>query len=531
MAAARGHVEARNPEQTEFMFSPPRKVYWLDGFETSTSYASNTNEMQRAKRLKFLRARAAVAEEEARLELMRYPLFQPEGKFWLHTLSKLVYGGLLMMLHADDTGRDGEHALIVTLGVWAAELSVTEAAHLLTSPRLWLADTLNILELGGSTLGFVGISLRLLDIISHDPRSAAFYNAMYSFVENNFEDMLPMRFMNALFLALSTKSGNRLAQALIGLSIASHWTTQWCRLLSRSDTFGPLIVMAQQMVYDVAKFSIVLVGVIFGFAGALIVAVRGATKTLTDECGYLNEQLEGGGLLATVEALIELLLGHNIDVYECLKVSSQPMWAPLIMNGFRAIGVVLTLNMLIAQMVATYEKTRERLGISFKFQSSILMLSWFQKHSAVPAALRILSLPYFLLLALYQLPAIAMRLFSRCLRRMANDWSASRWLYDQFHPESPTPESPPIAATAATLREAATKHLKKCLGERTAEDDRWRARIAKELVELKEQGKMTNVTLKEQGEAMATKKELVDIKKEIVDEIVSKLVKSLHGGL
>ena len=224
--------------------------------------------------------------------------------------------------------------------------------------------------------------------------------------------------------------------------------------------------------------------------------------------------------LATVHRmLIELLLGHNIDVYECLKVSSQPMWAPLIMNGFRAIGVVLTLNMLIAQMVATYEKTRERLGISFKFQSSILMLSWFQKHSAVPAALRILSLPYFLLLALYQLPAIAMRLFSRCLRRMANDWSASRWLYDQFHPESPTPESPPIAATAATLREAATKHLKKCLGERTAEDDRWRARIAKELVELKEQGKMTNVTLKEQGEAMATKKELVDIKKEIVDEI------------
>jgi hypothetical protein len=400
-----------------------------------------------------------------------------------------------MTLHADDTGRDGEHKLVLTLGVWAAQLSIQEASHLLTKPRLWLADPFNILELGGSTLSLVGICLRLLDIVT-DPRSALLYAQVGKYLNLG---------MRKPALSLSSESGNHLAQALIGLSLALLWTSQWCRLLSRTTSFGPLIFMAQQMVNDVAQFAVVLVGVIFGFASALLVAVRGSGSLLSDECGYLDEEAEGGGLLATAEVLTELMLGRSID-HECLKQSSHPIWAPLIMNGFRAISVVLALNMLIAQMATSYEKCRERLGTSVVFQSSLLMLSWFQQP-VVPAPLRILGLPYLLLVALYRLPSATARLCCRGLRVLSSEW----W-YEPFQSESAPPAGPTIAATAAVLREAAKEYLATCADERIAEDERWRARIAKELVKLKKQGEVT-----------ASITDLVAMKKEIVNEIVAKL--------
>ena len=42
---------------------------------------------------------------------------------------------------------------------------------------------------------------------------------------------------------------------------AMSWTAQWCRLLQASATFGPLVLMALEMVKDVVQFIVLLSGI------------------------------------------------------------------------------------------------------------------------------------------------------------------------------------------------------------------------------------------------------------------------------
>ncbi len=50
--------------------------------------------------------------------------------------------------------------------------------------------------------------------------------------------------------------GDRLAQALLGLALVMLWVSQWCRLLSRSTDYGPLVFMALMMVQDLVPIPL-----------------------------------------------------------------------------------------------------------------------------------------------------------------------------------------------------------------------------------------------------------------------------------
>ena len=119
------------------------------------------------------------------------------------------------------------------------------------------------------------------------------------------------------------------------------------------------------------NFIILLGGVFFAFAIALVRIYKGLHDsahggTLDENCQFLLDTGgEDGGIGPTVVALLEIMLGAGPDLSTCLHASAQSVTAPLIMDGFRTMVVLLALNMLIAQMATTYDKIRERLAANY----------------------------------------------------------------------------------------------------------------------------------------------------------------------
>ena len=68
--------------------------------------------------------------------------------------------------------------------------------------------------------------------------------------------------------------------------------------------------------------------------------------------------------------------------------------APILMNGFRALVILMALNMLIAQMSTTYERIRERLATNFMFLTALVIVSTINEPDVKFAPLNLLGVPY-----------------------------------------------------------------------------------------------------------------------------------------
>ena len=114
-----------------------------------------------------------------------------------------------------------------------------------------------------------------------------------------------------------------------------------------------------------------LAGFFVAFATILVILYQGETvgdnADLTPSCSFLLAK-EGGELWALVEtvvALVEIMLGSGPDMSSCLHSSAQSLFAPVVMDVYRMVVVLLSLNMLIAQLTTTYDRIRERLATNF----------------------------------------------------------------------------------------------------------------------------------------------------------------------
>ena len=97
-------------------------------------------------------------------------------------------------------------------------------------------------------------------------------------------------------------------------------------------------------------------------------------------------------LWKTSTVLLQLVLGGDAELSHCL---SGHALAPIVLDAFRALVILMALNMLIAQMSTTYERIRERLATNFMFLTALVVVST-MNHSHVPPPFTMLSWPYHL---------------------------------------------------------------------------------------------------------------------------------------
>ena len=65
------------------------------------------------------------------------------------------------------------------------------------------------------------------------------------------------------------EAGVHFGQALLAMGVGITWVAQWCRLLQASSTFGPLVLMALEMVKDCVAFLVLLSGIFLAFGVAI----------------------------------------------------------------------------------------------------------------------------------------------------------------------------------------------------------------------------------------------------------------------
>jgi hypothetical protein len=177
---------------------------------------------------------------------------------------------------------------------------------------------------------------------------------------------------------------------------------------------GPLILMSLEMIKDCARFLFMLGGVFLAFSVALTtllkpISISGSevnemAERLSEEDG-LDEQVISRcekvfgartpyyAVWQTITSLVELVLGGDPNLAPCLVGHSI---APLVMGFFRALVILMALNMLIAQMSTTYERIRERLATNVMYlTATVSVVAMNESH--VPAPFKVLGLPYYML--------------------------------------------------------------------------------------------------------------------------------------
>ena len=190
-----------------------------------------------------------------------------------------------------------------------------------------------------------------------------------------------------------------------------------------------------------------------------------------------------------VVSLLQMVLGTTTDINKCLPGHSM---APLVVDTFRALVIVMALNMLIAQMATTYERIRERLATNFMFLTALLITNA-MNESHVPAPLSIFGLPYYIGLLVFRLVSLVPVCSARVSRLGAYfhldetnelDNGAPAIMSHQYTvtlPNSSLVSEEVLQVNASVLRALVVQCLDENSGEAGANDDRWKARQSRQL--------------------------------------------------
>lgn len=439
--------------------------FMVDAVKMGSSFSGRNHDDTWEHTMRSWRAeRARVASAEASMALRWFPLVQPQGKFALATACNLVLAILLVLLPAADGGQSPRLALLLA---WTAQNTVQHVIHWSNKPALWGADPLNQLELAAGICGSWGLGLRLWVDVAYLQSGGGSEAAPHD------------RLLGP-------------AQALLAAALVLLWTSQGGRILQRSTKFGPLIIMAIKMLADTARFLVMLGGPVVGFAAGIVTLFKGAQGRVFDECVVFDEDEAGGGIARSIVALLEILLGSD-NPLPCLYQSSHPVLAPLIMDTFLVLGILLALNMLIAIMAKTFDGVYESMAINYMFLTAMMVIKW-SEAPAVPPPLAMLGAPYYALkLLTLHGPSFLVRTLMDLVQRHfpkahGNLSRTSTWTrLDRLSAPAHLPEATtemPVVPGREQLALAISEYMEAHADEDQGESDRWRTRFTKRQTQI-----------------------------------------------
>ena len=485
---ARKRVWARNPAPSDGddgFDEQGAKYYYLDGVLIATALQTRTAAERAKKKKRWLQMLTTVADEEGRLAELWFPILQPAGKFYLQTGFKLMFACLTTVL--DGPGRSSALYLLF-LVQWGLQLLIQEITKVIQHPSLWASDVFAFVQLASCVLMVAGLSFRLHiqakvtglsdSIAEGDWTDFDVWTRLGKHMEP--EDYIRVPHWEAPF-----------AQMLLALGVGLQWASNWCRLLQRTASFGPLILMLLEMIKDVSRFIVMLSGLFLAFAVILVILYQGEhvgdTANLGNECQFLMANEEGSlsAVGETLVALLEIMLGGGPDMSSCLHSSAQSVSAPLVMDIYRMIVILLSLNMLIAQLTTTYDRIKERLATNFMFLTAMIILNALY-DDLVPAPLRIFGLPYHTGKRCYKVVSWFESNKEEIVRR-ASLWGGAYSRLGNvlaFNQKDVKPTLPALHGAAAELRRQVEVYLEVSGGEEAAQDERWRMRQAKQLAAI-----------------------------------------------
>lgn len=340
-------------------------LFRVDGVVVGMAFKNiDSDEQLPLARARFYERRAAIAECDATRALRNFAVLQPQAKFILAAAMQLLLAALLTVLPTE--GARYEAAMLL---LWTAQSAALELRELIEHWPLWRADPFNALELTSSMLASLSLSLRL---------------------------------MNAR---------PQLVPAALSVAITLQITAQSCRLLERTPTFGPLVVMALNMVNDTARYLVLIGGLLAGFACGLYALLKasrsrsvsspftgngtrgralgggearaaGGTSSETvdggqERCSALDASPGASLIFELGLGLFQTMLGSDDDLINdaCLRSSDSPLVGTLFMDAYLVLAVLLGTNMLIALMAKSACQAALKLRSNHGFLGRPRMLS------------------------------------------------------------------------------------------------------------------------------------------------------------
>ena len=156
-----------------------------------------------------------------------------------------------------------------------------------------------------------------------------------------------------------------------------------------------------------------MAGPLTGVACGLYVLFKGAFGGgLGEACIALDED-EGGSLLGAAVFLFEILLGRDNEL-GCLRASTLPVAATLLMDAYLMIAILFGTNMLIALLVKSLDSKHEQQATNYMYFSALQLVSWC-RAPVVPMPFALLGFPYTASLYGFSYFSIAYRkCFAKC---------------------------------------------------------------------------------------------------------------------
>jgi len=356
-------------------------------------YQRNSFRLVTPQLFKYFLTASASGNSIPKLESFLFPLTTilttPKAKFFMASASRILLAVLLVAAPLDEaadepsdgelTSRDLEAFDLRSLGgskaltddplslssgllfVWVVSAIVDEGIEFAVAPDMWLADDLNLLEMPGLVVAFVGTAYSVIPL----------------------PDVL-----------VPTSSGTA---SVLACSVALLLTAQGLRLLQSSSELGPLVLMGVTMVKEdlVNWLMLTFIGVIVPFAASLYRIFGGTTETSLDgECAEMDATLADW---RNVWVLTKVLVGGGGDTYvDCLEATQNSVAASIIFELYLLFTVVLLLNLLIALFSKTFDIIYEKQSMNYQFIFARNVMNAAER-SMVPAPLNLLTLPHWLL--------------------------------------------------------------------------------------------------------------------------------------
>ncbi|XP_076331405.1 short transient receptor potential channel 3-like isoform X4 [Tachypleus tridentatus] len=180
----------------------------------------------------------------------------------------------------------------------------------------------------------------------------------------------------------------------------------FCRILfwyEAHTKLGPLGVSLRYMIYDVLKFLLIVLVILFSF----VIAINSIYRNYKGHILYLEDGQEKhqpksfSTIQKTFKTLFWAIFGTEESVAADIVVSGNQTNMGADHEFTEAVGyflwgfyhitiVIILLNMLIAMMTGSYKRVQKNSDTEWKFARSALWLGYFECRSAVPSPLNLI---------------------------------------------------------------------------------------------------------------------------------------------
>ena len=166
----------------------------------------------------------------------------------------------------------------------------------------------------------------------------------------------PRNLLETLGIALATGALFQGSDYIMASGLSFLWSGKLMRICSLSSSLGPLVLMMEDMVRDVAKWSVLALALIIAISGCMFVMFRPGDSNLGcehhllfDPIGDEKVGLTGAavGLLENVVFFIVVALAPHELHEHCFADASHPVAARFISMFYLLLMNVLMMNMCV----------------------------------------------------------------------------------------------------------------------------------------------------------------------------------------